>query len=178
MGLLALCYPKLTVGDQRFIDEFRHRHDHIYRDVVRPHFTMVFQVHDVTEPVFSEHVSRITRVSNPLSFVCRYAMVHNDDSSDDYYVFLVPDEGFSELALLHDALYGGVLASRLRLDIPYVPHIGIATLKDSRKCKELADELNAKRLRIQGRVEAISVVEYDGKVVTDVRHFRLANDAS
>jgi len=105
-------------------------------------------------------------------------MVHNDDSSDDYYVFLVPDEGFSELALLHDALYAGVLASRLRLDIPYVPHIGIATLKDPRKCKELADELNAKPLRIQGQVEEISVVDYDGKVVTDLRHFRLANDAS
>jgi 2'-5' RNA ligase len=105
-------------------------------------------------------------------------MVHNDDSSDNYYVFLVPDEGFSDLALLHDALYTRVLVPHLRLDLPYVPHVGIATLKDSRRCKELADELNAKRLRIGGRVDEISVVEYDGKVVTDLRHFRLGNDAA
>lgn len=178
MGLLALCYPKLAADDQRFIDEFRHHHDHAYRDVVRPHFTVVFQVRELAETVFSEHVAQIARASRPFSFVCRYAMVHDDDSSDDYYVFLVPDEGFSELALLHDALYTNVLTPHLRLDIPYVPHVGIATLKDPRKCKELADELNAKGLRVGGRVDKISVVEYDGKVVTDLRHFRLGNDAS
>lgn len=139
---------------------------------------MVFQVHELPEGVFSEHVARVARASRPLSFMCRYAMVHNDNSSDDYYVFLVPDEGFSELALLHDALYTSVLASHLRLDIPYVPHVGIATLKDSGRCKELADELNAKRLRIGGKVDEISVVEYDGKLVTDLRRFRLGNDAA
>jgi 2'-5' RNA ligase len=175
MSLLALCYPKLNAADQRFIDDFRHQHDHPYRDVVRPHFTMVFQVHDLAEPEFSEHVARVARVSQPLSFTCRYAMVHNDDSSDDYYVFLVPDEGFSELALFHDALYTNVLAPKLRLDIPYVPHVGIATLKNADRCKELADELNGKRLQIAGKVEAISVVEYNGQVVTDLRHFHLGS---
>ena len=105
-------------------------------------------------------------------------MVHNDDTSDDYYVFLVPDEGFSELALLHDSLYTNLLVTKLRLDIPYVPHIGIATLKDPQRCKELADELNGRRLRIGGRVDEISVVEYDGKLVTDLHHFRLGTDAT
>jgi 2'-5' RNA ligase len=178
MSLLALCYPKLSVADQRFIDEFRHRHDHAYRDVVRAHFTMVFQVHDIPERKFSEHVERVAGLSRSFPFICRYAMVHNDDSSDDYYVFLVPDEGFSELALLHDALYTKVLASKLRLDIPYVPHVGIATLKDAQRCKELADELNGRRLRVSGKVEEISVVEYDGKVVRDLRHFRLPDNAA
>src|SRR5687768_15056856 len=178
MSLLALCYPKLSATDQRFIDDFRHQHDHAYRDVVRTHFTMVFQVHDLAEPVFSEHVARVARVSQSLSFTCRYAMVHNDDSSDDYYVFLVPDEGFSELALLHDALYTSLLAPKLRLDLPYVPHIGIATLKDVGRCKELADELNGKGLCVAGKVDAISIVEYNGRAVTDLRHFRLGIDAS
>jgi 2'-5' RNA ligase len=178
MSLLALCYPKLPVEDQRFIDDFRNRHDHTYRDVVKPHFTMVFQVRDLSEPMFSEHVAPIAEVSAPIPFICRYAMVHNDVSSDDYYVFLVPDEGFSKLALLHDALYTKVLASKLRLDIPYVPHIGIATHKDPRRCKELADELNGGGLSIGGKVEAISVVEYNGKAVTDLCHFRLGKNAA
>jgi len=178
MSLLALCYPKLSAEDQRFVDDFRDHHDHAYRDVVKPHFTMVFQVRDLAQPTFSEHVARVAEASVPIPFVCRYAMVHNDVSSDDYYVFLVPDEGFSELALLHDALYTKVLASKLRLDIPYVPHIGIATLKDVHRCKELADQLNAERLRIGGTIEEISVVEYNGKTVTDLRHFRLGNNAA
>ena len=175
MSLLALCYPKLGADDQRFIDGFRDHHDHAYRDVVRAHFTMVFQVRDLAEPVFTEHVALIAGRSAPIRFVCRYAMVHNDVSSDDYYVFLVPDEGFSELSLLHDALYTDVLAPKLRLDFPYVPHIGIATLKDPHRCKELADELNGRGLRVDGSIEEISVVEYNGKNVTDLQHFRLGN---
>ena len=177
MSLLALCYPKFRAEDQRFIDAFRHSHDHAYRDVVRPHFTMVFQVRDMAESTFSEHVAHVAETSAPIRFVCRYAMVHNDVSSDDYYVFLVPDQGFSELALLHDALYTKELAPKLRLDVPYVPHIGIATLKDAHRCKELADELNGQGLSIDGGVEEISVVEYNGKTVTDLRHFRFGNNA-
>jgi 2'-5' RNA ligase len=178
MSLLALCYPKLRAEDQRFIDGFRDRHDHAYRDVVRAHFTIVFQVRDLAEAVFTEHVACVAATSAPIRFVCRYAMVHNDISSDDYYVFLVPDEGLSELSLLHDALYTNVLAPKLRLDVPYVPHIGIATLKDAHRCKELADELNGRRLRVDGTVEEVSVVEYNGKIVTDLRHFRLGSNAA
>lgn len=178
MSLLALCYPKLSAQDEQFIDQFRDRYDLAYREVVRPHFTMVFQVHDLAEPAFSEHVARVAEVSAPVRFVCRYAMVHNDVSSEDYYVFLVPDEGFSELSLLHDTLYTNALASKLRLDIPYVPHIGIATLKDPAQCKVLADELNSGHLSIGGRVEEISVVEYNGIVVTDLHRFPLSNNAA
>ena len=178
MSLLALCYPKLRVEDQRFIDGFRDRHDQAYREVVRAHFTMVFQVRDLAESVFAEHVAHVAERSAPFHFVCRYAMVHNDISSDDYYVFLVPDEGFSELSLLHDSLYTDVLAPKLRLEVPYVPHIGIATLKDPHRCKELADDLNGQRLRVDGSVEEISVVEYDGKRVTDLRHLPLGNNAA
>ena len=176
MSLLALCYPELSAEDRRFVDEFRERYDLAYRDVVRPHFTMVFQVQDLAEPPFSEHVARIAKRSAAIRFACRYAMVHNHPRSDDYQVFLVPDEGFSELALLHDALYTGVLASKLRLELPYVPHIGIATLEDPARCKELADELNGRGLNIGGMIEELSVVEYDGRVVTDLRHFPLGSD--
>ena len=105
-------------------------------------------------------------------------MVHDDDSSDDYYVFLVPDEGFSEVSRLHDALYTGRLAPNLRLDIPYVPHIGIATMKDAQVCKDLADGLNRLGLSISGEVEEITVVEYNGKIVVDLEAYRLQGHAA
>ena len=58
MSLLALCYPKLAPEDQRFNAEFRGRYDLPFRDVVQLHFTMVFQVSDLAESVFSERVAR------------------------------------------------------------------------------------------------------------------------
>ena len=68
MSLLALCYPKLKAEHQRFIDEFREHHDHAYRDVVKPHFTIVFQVHNLPESTFSGHAARIASVSSQISF--------------------------------------------------------------------------------------------------------------
>jgi len=173
VSLLALCYPKFSAKDQEFIDDFRDKHDLVYRHVVGAHFTLVFPVRDVDETTFVAHVGEIAESSAVIRFVCRYAMVHNDVLSDNYYVFLVPDEGFSEIALLHDALYTKVLTSKLRLDLPFIPHIGIATMKDATRCKELADELNTAHPSFTGSIEEITVVEYDGKLVTDVRHFVL-----
>ena len=178
MDLLVLGYPQLTAEDQRFVDALRSRHDLPYLDVVKPHFTMVFPISNVPLSTFRDHIARVASQFRPVAFVCRYAMVHDDHATDDYYVFLVPDEGFSTLSLLHDALYTGSLASALRLDIPYVPHIGIATLKDPRRCKALADELNRAALAIGGMIEALSVAQYDGKVVTDVEHYRLGTNAA
>ena len=66
-----------------------------------------------------------------------------------------------------------MLASKLRLDLPFIPHFGIATIKDATRCKELADELNAAGPSLAGRIDGITVVEYDGKIVTDLRHFAL-----
>ncbi len=99
-------------------------------------------------------------------------MVGNDDSNENYYVFLVPDEGYSEISKLHDRLYRGVLAPYLRLDIPYVPHIGIATISDARRIKTLCDELNSTGVAIHGQIEAMSVCSYDGMKITDLKTFQ------
>jgi hypothetical protein len=166
--LYALCYPRLAEGDRQFINQFRQLHDHPYRDVVVPHFTMVFGCTDIPLADFREHVGRVARAQQRIAFSCRYAMVSNDDSNDYYYVFLVPDEGYSEISKLHDRLYSGALAPHLRLDIPYVPHIGIATIADAQRIKALCDELNSKGIAIEGTLEGITVCSYDGAKITDL----------
>src|SRR6266576_2757254 len=114
MPLYALCYPDVSETDAQFIREFRKQHDVPYRDVVDFHFTMVFGTKDVDEQAFVNHVSDIARSQKPIDFVCRYAMLGNDDSSDNYYSFLVPDEGYSDISKLHDRLYTGILEPFLR----------------------------------------------------------------
>ena len=177
MGLLALCYPQVSEDHQQFMDQVRDRYDPVYKDVVRPHFTIVFQVHDIPEVAFSQHIQRVAARHEPFEFVCRYAMLHNDHNSDDWYVFLVPDEGFSRIARLHDELYTDLLAPQLRFDLPYVPHISVARLKDRLACKELVDELNRNGREVAGMVDTISVCAYDGQIVTNLHHFRLGKRA-
>lgn len=170
--LYTLCYPTLTSEDRRFIDDFRREHDVPFRDVVAPHLTLVFGCDEVPELTYREHVRAVAQSQRVIRFSCRYAMVGNDDSNESYYVFLVPDEGYSEISRLHDRLYRGVLAPYLRLDIPYVPHIGIATIADPRRIKTLCDELNSTGVAIHGQIEAMSVCSYDGTKITDLETFR------
>ena len=127
MTLYSLCYPTLSEDDDEFIRSYRRAHDLPYRDVVDHHFTIVFGISDLDKDAYTRHVRGIATSHPPISFVCRYAMLGNDASNDDYYVFLVQDEGYSAISLLHDRLYSGPLTPFHRLDIPYIPHIGIAT---------------------------------------------------
>jgi len=170
--LYTLCYPDFSDADRQFIDDFRRQHDIPFRDVVAPHFTMVFGCDEVPLQPYRQHVAEIARSQDRIKFSCRYAMLHNDDSNDNYYVFLVPDQGYGEISKLHDKLYQGLLAPYMRLDIPYVPHIGIATIPDAARIKSLCDELNSTDIDICGRIKNISVSEYDGSKITNLEVFQ------
>jgi hypothetical protein len=171
-NLYTLCYPKLTPKDRQFINEFRHENDIPFRDVVAPHFTMVFGCSNIPESEYREHVRAVAQSQGVIHFSCRYTMVCNDDSNNNYYVFLVPDEGFSEISKLHDRLYLGLLAPYLRLDIPYIPHIGIATIPNAQLIKALCQELNSIGVAISGQIDTISVCSYDGSKITDLETYR------
>ena len=92
-------------------------------------------------------------------------MLGTDDFDDTAYVFLVPDEGYSGISLLHDRLYTGILQPFLRLEVPFIPHITIGTLKDRSTAKALCDELNRSGVLIDGSLEALTIgVLEDGKL--------------
>lgn len=171
--LLCLAYPELGPEDRGLIDEFRSTHDKAYVDVVEPHWTMIFPLWDLPQAQVAAHIGRVAKKFRPVDFACRYALVHDDDEREDYYIFLVPDEGFSQISRIHDDLYSGFLQPYLRLDLPYVPHIGIATNPDPRRLKIYADEWNRKGRSIAGRVTKLTLSQYDGKVVRDLEQFEL-----
>ena len=92
-------------------------------------------------------------------------MLGADDFDDTAYVFLVPDEGYSGISLLHDRLYTGVLQPFLKLDVPFVPHITIGTMKNRVAAKALCDKLNRHGVRIEGSLRALTIGALeDGKL--------------
>jgi len=170
--LYTLCYPRLSDKDERFIRAFRREHDLPFRDVVEPHFTMVFGVADFPTDEYAEHVRGKLQGQRNIDFVCRYAALGDDSESDDFYVFLTPDEGLSEICRLHDKLYSGELKQHHRVEIPYIPHIGIATIPDARKIQSLCDELNAERINITGTLDSVTICAYDGTKVVDLESIK------
>jgi 2'-5' RNA ligase len=155
--LLTVSYPVLPPKAAALVDEFRQRHDASRRLRVQPHFTLVFGCAALEVTEYTHHVAAVARTSRSIHFSCKYAMLGNDDENDTAYVFLVPDRGNSEISLLHDRLYTGVLAPHLRLDLPYIPHITIGTIESRHEAKALCDSLNQSGVSVEGSLTELTV---------------------
>ena len=155
--LLTISYPEISAESAARIDAFRRNHDAKRREVVEAHFTMIFGCAAIDLNEYTDHVASVAESSRSITFSCKYAMLGADDEDDTAYVFLVPDQGYAQVSLLHDRLYTGPLQAYLRLDLPYIPHITIGTLSSRTEAKALCDELNHQGIRIQGRLKALTV---------------------
>lgn len=171
--LYTLAYPSISDEDRERIELFRQQHDLPFKDVVAAHFTLVFGYSALPLDEYIEHVSAVASNYQPINFACRYAMLGNDHAEDCGYVFLVPDEGNSDVSRLHDNLYSGKLESALKLDIPFIPHITVGTLPTTEEAKALCDEWNTKPFSIEGKIEQITIVELDNGKVTDLQNIPL-----
>lgn len=155
-ALYTIACPEVDTHAQAFIEGIRRQHDPQV-DRVAPHFTLMFGCTAVAEADYLAHVARLARSTPAIRFHCRHATLHAGGPDGMAHVFLVPDEGHSAIALLHDRLHTGVLAAHLRLDIPYVPHITVAATRDVAAAKALCDALNERGVDIAGELRSLSV---------------------
>jgi 2'-5' RNA ligase len=160
--LFTVSYPVVSPESSALISRFRERHDARQHQVVDAHFTLVFGCDAVPLPEYTAHVAEVAAASRAITFSCRYAMLGADDESETAYVYLVPDEGYAEVSLLHDRLYTGPLRTHLRLGLPYIPHITIGTLDNRGHAKALCDELNQRSVCIEGCLQSLSVGTVEG----------------
>jgi 2'-5' RNA ligase len=156
-ALLTIAFPDLDQSDQEYWEAYKNLHSSASRSSVGLHFTLAFANSKVAETLYCAHIAAVATATPRVEFVCNYAMLGADDEDDRAYVFLVPDEGYASISLLHDRVYTGPLESFLRLDLPYVPHITVATLNDRKLAKKLCDELNHQGVCLKGSLTKASV---------------------
>ncbi len=173
MSLLVLAYPQIEKKDYDWIQSIRSVHDERYFNMVDPHFTIVFPVFSIPEKDFIAHVQKTAKKIKEFYFVLRCAQIVKDSFSDYTDVFLVPEEGYRIIVKLHDALYRGILEKELRLDIPFIPHVGIANSLDALKCKKLAESLNEKGVEIIGAIGKLSIVLLEGNSIKTIKEILL-----
>jgi 2'-5' RNA ligase len=173
MPLLVLAYPQLEKKDYDWIQSFRTKYDERYFNLVQPHFTFVFPIENIEQNDFINHVSKTAKKFKEFYFVLRCAQIVKDSFSDFTDVFLIPEEGYRIFVKLHDALYTGILEKELRLDIPFIPHLGIANNKDPRKCKILSDEVNSNNPEIFGAINKLDIVSFSNDKVETIKEIIL-----
>ena len=161
MALAVIAYPVLDKKDYRFIQDFRKQHDPLLYSVIEPHFTFVFPVKGMLKDDFTQEILKQSEGGGCFDFTIRCAVVNKDSFLEYSHTLLVPDEGFSSIVKMHDKLYSDLLIKEQRLDIDYIPHVGIGTSKDILQCKQMADELNKSQLEIKGLIKELTIVEFE-----------------
>jgi hypothetical protein len=172
MAYCVIVYPEISTNDYDLIQDYRKKNDNYYK-VVEPHYSIVYPVFNKSEEEFLKEVESKSQQQEKFEFTIRCAVINKDSFSDFYHLLLVPDEGFGKITKLHDKLYSGLLKDNHRLDLTFLPHIGIANSLDKFECKKMVDEWNEKEFSISGKVTCLSVVKFENDRVTSIREIEL-----
>ncbi len=151
-------FPKI---DTELIQTFRKKYDPLW-NVIPPHITIVFPFSDISESAVLNHLQIITKTIKPFQI-----RLHGFMKSFDHYLFLLIQQGKEEVYGVHDGLYTGPLASHLRSDIPFVPHmtLGVFTkdnLWDEKLYNTALTEAQELHLDIQTTFHSVSLIQGDG----------------
>lgn len=168
MSFVVIAYPKISPEDFKWIQGIRKENDPIMYNVVKPHVTFIFPTIKLNLNELTDHVKNHLNGFEAFPVTFDSTKVIEDDSKTYTHTFLVPSEGFDEITKLHDLLYTDDMTSELRLDIPFVPHIGIGTNLEKAEMDELAKNISDSGKTISGTINELEVCGYDGKKVTDL----------
>lgn len=161
MALLVIAVPEFTERDYDLIQSFRAQYDRLHYEIVEPHFTLVFPIFDVSLEAFKQEVANKISGFSSFDVKIRCSTINKDAFKDYYHTFLVPDEGYSNLIKLHDALYSELFSEKLRLDIDFIPHIGVGNSKSAGECRNMVQQWNQRDFCICGHISKLQIVEFD-----------------
>ena len=141
----------ITLPDK--LINFRNKY-YFKADLVLPHVTFVFpftfegEIRDL-----ENHIETTIKGIDAFNFSLESFSV-----SFDNHVFLDFQKGRENIQKIHDNLYTEILTPFLRKDIPYSPHITIATCNEENRNKIL-NELQGIFIPFKGKVESISLMK-------------------
>lgn len=173
MSWLVIAYPTLSDVDRSWLQAIRKAHDRENWTLIAPHFTLVFPFDPTAETAVREHVRAVGRRHRPFRFILRRITVHENAEAGCRHLFAEPKEGRSEIIALHDDLYSGMLTGYLRRDLPYRPHITIATCENSTKCEDIIEQIGRGEMAVRGIIGALYLVCLDDDGISAVEKVSL-----
>jgi 2'-5' RNA ligase len=162
--------PRFAEAETAWLVQLRETRAHSPGD---PDFTLVFPGTEAPLREVVRHVEAICARTPRIRFRLRSAVIVPDMGM--YHVFLVPDEGFGAIIRLHEHLHVGLLADCLRPDVPYIPHLTIATTGDLTVARRIKASLNANDFDIVGHINELEIHQRDAAVARCVATVALAH---
>ena len=167
---MLVVFAKLVIDkpDRDWIERIRSAHDPQHR-FVEPHFTLVFPFDGIPVEQVAPHFSSVVSATRAINFVLKRAAAVPDPFGARSHLFLLPEEGNDSLHRVHKRLYSGVLATKLRADIPFMPHVTVGGFASHEEAERTARSLGP--INIEGKLNCVELAEFDGSLVSEIRTF-------
>jgi len=133
-----------------------------------PRITLVFPGSDLPPQEFAAEIRQRAKAVRQIHFRLCSAVVVSEPQVQAFHVFLVPDEGCGAITRLYGRLHAGKLASIMRSDITYLPHVTVASANNWAAAYKLATELNEQDFSIAGQINELEIHQRDGICIITV----------
>ena len=171
--LYVLTYPKFESDGARVIDQFRTEFEPARAAMVAPHVTLVFGVTLIDADDLIRRTRQVLSKATAFEIVFPGAERHVDRVDHSHKLFLPVSIGRPELVALHQALYDGPHLQELRSDIPYAPHMTIATASDAGRIHEAFIASERLSFPLHAWIAAVDVVMLAANRLNLLAHFSL-----
>nr|WP_281365957.1 2'-5' RNA ligase family protein [Halovulum dunhuangense] len=155
-----MAYPQFEPSVAERIHRFRIANEPARAMLVPPHVTLVFGLANIGQKEFLAHCEAAASLSSQFDVSFVSGEVTYDFFEKAHKLLLVSSAGSSQLAALHQRLYEGAQEAELKADIPYRPHMTVATNPD-RTVIERLDVCALGGFPLSGTIGALEVVELE-----------------
>ena len=156
--IYVLAYPQFEPSVAERIRRFRIANEPARAMLVPPHVTLVFGLMNIRPYEFLAHCEAAADQSSQFDVSFVSGEVTYDPFEKTHKLLLVSSAGSSQLAALHQQLYEGAQRAELKVDIPYRPHMTVATNPD-RTIIEHLDISSLGGFPLFGTIRALEVVK-------------------
>ncbi|MFH2036252.1 MAG: 2'-5' RNA ligase family protein [Candidatus Zixiibacteriota bacterium] len=173
MMLLAISYPRIGINEFSLIQDIRKKHDMESYELVEPHFTFIFPVTGIDKDIFIRHISITASLTEKIKFTLHHAIAIYGEYDKKWYTFLIPQNGFDMMALLHHRLYTGVLIGKGEFNKPYIPHITVGCFEREENCRALVSTINEQKWEIKGELIELTVLSKSENTISELGRIKL-----
>lgn len=176
MSIAIIASPNMQDEYYQWIDDLRRKYPELGYDLIKPHFTLVYPITDSTDPnKVITHVNNIAVQTQAFQFVIASAVPApgSDWKSKANYVFLVPDEGFSNFIRLHGVLSTNIFEADPIDEIPFLPHLTIGYCDNAQLTRQICLEINQQGIKFIGRITQLLMIEQKNGQIISKHHFPL-----
>lgn len=154
--VLVSAVPTWRDEDLEFIQRIRMEFDPRGYEFIEPHFTLFSSTQITTNELSRKVKQKLVNTKKIKICLNRICMIPPSDNHIFWYLFLLPAQGYENIASIHNQI-----KSELQLDnYPvFIPHVSVGRLANKITCQDAANNLINKKIRLNGTIEKIKFLE-------------------